>query len=321
MPSGLAALLDDVALIAKAASASVDDVAAAAARTSAKAAGVVIDDTAVTPRFVTGVTPARELPIIFRIAKGSVVNKIAIILPICLLLNALAPWALTPLLMLGGLYLSFEGAEKVWEFFSGHNEEAEEKAAAKDENTLVRGAITTDLILSAEIMVISLNEVATRSFWMELVVLIVVAFVVTAMVYGAVAVLVKMDDVGLKLSAGENAFRKRLGQGLVTAMPKVLHTISIIGMFAMLWVGGHILLVGANELGWHAPYELVHGWAHHVAHLGGFVEWLVETLCSLVVGLAVGAIIVVVLHFTPRRKAKAPEGAHDAEGKPATSDE
>ena len=156
---------------------------------------------------------------------------------------------------------------------------------------------------------------------MQLVVLIVVAFVVTAMVYGAVAVLVKMDDVGLKLSAGENAFRKRLGYGLVTAMPKVLHTISIIGMFAMLWVGGHILLVGANELGWHAPYELVHGWAHHVAHLGGFVEWLVETLCSLVIGLAVGAIIVVVLHFTPRRKAKAPEGAHDTEGKPATSDE
>lgn len=230
MPSGLAALLDDVALIAKAASASVDDVTAAAARTSAKAAGVVIDDTAVTPRFVAGVTPARELPIIFRIAKGSVVNKIAIILPICLLLNALAPWALTPLLMLGGLYLSFEGAEKVWEFFSGHNEEAEEKAAAKDENTLVRGAITTDLILSAEIMVISLNEVATKSFWMQLVVLIVVAFVVTAMVYGAVAVLVKMDDVGLKLSAGENAFRKRLGQGLVTAMPKVLHTISILSL-------------------------------------------------------------------------------------------
>ena len=299
MPSGLAALLDDVALIAKAASASVDDVAAAAARTSAKAAGVVIDDTAVTPRFVAGVTPARELPIIFRIAKGSVVNKIAIILPICLLLNALAPWALTPLLMLGGLYLSFEGAENTW----------------------VRGAITTDLILSAEIMVISLNEVATKSFWMQLVVLIVVAFVVTAMVYGAVAVLVKMDDVGLKLSAGDNAFRKRLGHGLVTAMPKVLHTISIIGMFAMLWVGGHILLVGANELGWHAPYELVHGWAHHVAHLGGFVEWLVETLCSLVIGLAVGAIVVVVLHFIPRRKAKAPEGVHDAEGRPATSDE
>jgi hypothetical protein len=136
-----------------------------------------------------------------------------------------------------------------------------------------------------------------------------------------------MDDVGLKLSAGDNAFRKKLGHGLVAAMPKVLHTISIIGMFAMLWVGGHILLVGANELGWHAPYELVHGWAHHVAHLGGFVEWLVETLCSLVIGLAVGAIIVVVMHFIPRRKAKTPEDAHDAkaaetaQGKPATSDE
>ncbi|MDO4631444.1 MAG: DUF808 family protein, partial [Corynebacterium sp.] len=186
MPSGLAALLDDVALIAKTASASVDDVAAAAARTSAKAAGVVIDDTAVTPRFVKGVTPARELPIIFRITKGSLFNKIIIILPICLILNALAPKALTPLLMMGGIYLSFEGAEKVWEFIFGHNKEAEEEAAAKDENTLVRAAITTDLILSAEIMVISLNEVSTQDFWMQLGVLLTVAVVVTVAVYGTV---------------------------------------------------------------------------------------------------------------------------------------
>lgn len=302
MPSGLAALLDDVALIAKTASASVDDVAAAAARTSAKAAGVVIDDTAVTPRFVKGVTPARELPIIFRITKGSLFNKIIIILPICLILNALAPKALTPLLMMGGIYLSFEGAEKVWEFIFGHNKEAEEEAAAKDENTLVRAAITTDLILSAEIMVISLNEVSTQDFWMQLGVLLTVAVVVTVAVYGTVALLVKMDDIGLKLSAGDNPVWKKIGHGLVTAMPKVLNTISIIGMFAMLWVGGHILLVGAHELGLHAPYEFVHGLARHVEPWGGFAQWVVETFCSLIIGLVLGAIVVVIMHMLPGKK-------------------
>lgn len=301
MPGGLAALLDDVALIAKTAAASVDDVAAAAAKTSAKAAGVVIDDAAVTPRFVEGVTPARELPIIWRIAKGSLFNKLVIILPVALLLNAIAPWALTPILMIGGVYLSFEGAEKVWEMVSGHQHEAEERAGAKDEKTLVKGAITTDLILSAEIMVISLNEVADQPLWMEAAVLIAVAFGVTALVYGAVALLVKMDDIGLKLAADGSEAKKSFGRSLVTAMPKVLNVISFIGMFAMLWVGGHILLVGLDELGLHAPYSFVHGMAHHVEHLGGFVVWLVETFFSLIFGIIVGGIVVAIMHLIPRK--------------------
>ena len=164
MPGGLAALLDDVALIAKTASASIDDVAAAAGKTSAKATGIVVDDAAVTPRFVQGVTPARELPIIWRIAKGSLFNKLVIILPVALLLSWLAPWLLNPILMLGGAYLCFEGAEKVWEKISGHedHEEAAVDTGPDAENKLVRGAVTTDLILSAEIMVISLNEVAAE---------------------------------------------------------------------------------------------------------------------------------------------------------------
>ncbi|AEG81331.1 DUF808 domain-containing protein [Corynebacterium ulcerans] len=296
MAGGLAALLDDVALIARAAAANVDDVAAAAAKTSAKAAGVVVDDTAVTPQYVKGVAPARELPIIWRIAKGSIVNKLLIILPIALLLNAIAPGLLTPILMLGGAYLCFEGAEKVWEMISGKQHASEEEAGDKDENTLVRGAITTDLILSAEIMVISLNEVADKSIWMEAAVLITVGIFITAIVYGAVALLVKMDDFGLKLGTRDSAGAKRLGRGLVTAMPKVLNAISVIGMLAMLWVGGHIVVAGLAELGWwHLPHDVIHDLVHRVEHLGKFVRWVVETTCSLIFGLLLGGIIVAVV--------------------------
>ena len=298
MPGGLAALLDDIALIAKTASASVDDVAAAAAKTSAKAAGVVIDDAAVTPRFVEGVSPARELPIIWRIAKGSMFNKLVLILPIALLLNTVAPWLLTPILMLGGAYLCFEGAEKVWELISGHSHQQEEEGP-KDEKSLIRGAITTDLILSAEIMVISLNEVAQESLARQAAILVIVAIGVTVAVYGAVGFLVKMDDVGLKMVASNKA--PAFGRGLVQAMPKILTVISFIGMFAMLWVGGHILLVGADTLGWHAPYGFVHDVAHTAEHLGGFVVWLIDTFFALIAGLIVGGIIAVIAHFIPRK--------------------
>lgn len=301
MAGGLTALLDDVALIARTAAANVDDVAAAAAKTSAKAAGVVVDDAAVTPRFVQGVQPARELPIIWRITKGSLFNKIVIILPVALLLNAIAPWALTPILMLGGIYLCFEGAEKVLELFTGQKH-AEKEAGAKDEDTLVRGAITTDLILSAEIMAISLNEVADQPLWMEASVLLLVALGVTFGVYGTVALLVKMDDIGLRLAGRESSVAQTFGRGLVNAMPKVLNAIAFIGMFAMLWVGGHILLVGFDELGWHAPYEFVHTMVHHVEHLGGFVSWSTETFFSLLFGLIVGGIVVAIMHLLPTKK-------------------
>ena len=283
MPGGLAALLDDVALIAKTASASIDDVAAAAGKTSAKATGIVVDDAAVTPRFVQGVTPARELPIIWRIAKGSLFNKLVIILPVALLLSWLAPWLLNPILMLGGAYLCFEGAEKVWEKISGHedHEEAAVDTGPDAENKLVRGAVTTDLILSAEIMVISLNEVAAEPLAMRTIVLIIVAIGITALVYGVVGL---------------------LGRGMVAAMPRLLNIIAVIGTFAILWVGGHIIVSGLDQLGWHTPHDIIHHATHAVHHLGGFAEWLVDTFCSLIVGSIVGAVIVGVMHLLPFRK-------------------
>lgn len=302
MPGGLAALLDDVAAIAKFAAANMDDVAAAAGKTSVKAAGVVVDDTAVTPRYVTGVTPARELPIIWRITKGSLINKLVFILPAALALSVFAPWALTPLLMLGGTYLCYEGAEKVIEMFQGkHDDSPAASEGAQSEDKLVRGAITTDFILSAEIMVISLNAVTDLSLTMRAMVLVVVAIAITLGVYGFVGVLVKMDDVGLRLAKGKTSGAKKFGNLLVKGMPKVLAAIAFIGTFAMLWVGGHIMVAGVAELGWHAPHDIVHHLVEAVAGAGGFVKWCVETLCSLIFGLIWGIIIVGILHLVPRK--------------------
>ncbi len=260
MPGGLAALLDDIAALARLAAASVDDVAAAAGRASTKAAGVVVDDAAVTPRYVTGLDPSRELPIIRKIATGSIRNKLLFILPAILVMSQWLPWALTPLLMLGGTYLSFEGAEKIWEKLSGHHppDKPAVDTGGKQEDQVVSGAVRTDFILSTEIMVIALNEVRDESLLARAVILVVVAFAITALVYGAVALIVKTDDIGMHLAAGDSEGSQRFGRGLVKAMPKVLAALSTIGIIAMLWVGGHILLVGAGELGWHAPYDLVH---------------------------------------------------------------
>ncbi len=308
MAGGLVALLDDVALIARTAASSLDDVAAAAGRTSVKAAGVVVDDAAVTPRYVAGVTPARELPMIWRITKGSLINKLVIILPIALLLSWIAPWALTPILMVGGTYLCFEGAEKVLGRLLGH---AKKDTPARDqgagaEDALVKGAITTDLILSAEIMVISLNEVATEPMIFRAMVLVVVAIGITALVYGAVALLVKMDDIGLHMveRGGSGA---GFGRGLVTAMPKVLTAISVIGTFAMLWVGGHILVVGLAEFNVTWPYDFIHG--AEVAVGGGVLGWVVNTFFSLIVGLIWGAVIVAVIEGIKKALGR---GGHDA---------
>ena len=241
--------------MARLAAASVDDIGAAAGRATAKAAGVVIDDTAVTPQYVHGITADRELPMIKRIAIGSLRNKLLFILPAALLLSQFAPWLLTPILMLGATYLCYEGAEKVWARIRGHDTHAAPiaTAGADSEKQMTSSAIRTDFILSAEIMVIALNEVAEQSFWPRLIILVVVALVITAAVYGVVAVIVKMDDVGLSLAQRSSQFAQKFGRGLVTAMPKVLSTLSTVGTVAMLWVGGHILLVGTNTLGWHAP--------------------------------------------------------------------
>jgi len=306
---GLVALLDDVAALAKLAAASVDDIGAAAGRAGAKAAGVVVDDTAVTPRYVQGFTAERELPVIKRIAKGSLRNKLLFILPAAMLLSQFADWLLTPLLMLGGIYLCFEGAEKIWEKVSGHQHEKGDGPAlltgTEQESAMVSGAIRTDFILSAEIMVISLNEVASEPFLSRLMILIVVAFAITALVYGVVGLIVKMDDVGLRLAARPGGLAPGIGRGLVQGMPKLLALLSTVGIAAMLWVGGHILLVGLDDIGWSGPYDLVHHAEEAVADaigvLQGLVAWLVNTGASAILGVAVGALVIVVMHALPRR--------------------
>ncbi|MEU8236562.1 DUF808 domain-containing protein [Actinoplanes sp. NPDC048967] len=305
MAGGLVALLDDVAVLARAAAASIDDVGAAAAKAGAKAAGVVIDDAAVTPQYVRSLAAEREVPIIKRIALGSLRNKFLIILPAVLLLSQFVPWLLTPILMLGGAYLCYEGAEKVWAKIAHHEAHGAGDGAAPDEKTLVSGAVRTDLILSAEIMVIALNEVIDEPFWSRLAILAVVAVVMTVLVYGAVALIVKMDDAGLRLAERSGALAT-FGRGLVRAMPLVLTGLTVLGTAAMLWVGGHILLVGTDELGLHWLYGAVHH-VEEAAHdaagvLGGLVGWLVNTVFSAILGLIVGALIVAVMTVTVHRR-------------------
>jgi predicted DNA repair protein MutK len=318
--AGLAALLDDVAVLARAAAASVDDVALAAAKAGSKAAGVVIDDAAVTPQYVRGLAAERELPIIKRIALGSLRNKFLIILPVILVLSQFVPWLLTPLLMIGGGYLCYEGAEKVWARIAHRGVHGQGEQRQPDEKTLVSGAIRTDLILSAEIMVISLNEVTDEPFLSRMAILVIVAVAMTVLVYGVVGLIVKMDDVGLRLAERPGQAVARFGRGLVKAMPRVLTVLTVVGTAAMLWVGGHILLVGADELGLHVLYELVHHLeeATHDATgaLGGLVGWLVNTAASAVVGLIVGAVIVAVMSVTFHRTKSADAGT---QAEPASS--
>ncbi|HEY0111596.1 MAG TPA: DUF808 domain-containing protein [Allosphingosinicella sp.] len=309
MPSGLAALLDDVAAITKLAAASIDDVGAAAGRAGVKAAGVVVDDTAVTPRYVTGFTPERELPIIWRIAKGSLRNKLLILLPAALALSALLPWAITPLLMLGGAYLCFEGAEKVWEAIAGDKhslaEDAAELNSEEHERQMVAGAVRTDFILSAEIMAIALAEVADEAFVSRAAILAVVAVAITMGVYGLVGLIVKMDDIGLHLAERRNPGSRALGRGLVHAMPRLLALLSLVGIAAMIWVGGGIVVHGLEEFGLGAPAHILHDAGEAAGHAlpaaSGFVEWAVTAAGSGLIGLAIGAVIVAVHHKLSRK--------------------
>lgn len=303
MSGGLVALLDDVAALARIAAASVDDVAAGAAKASAKAAGVVIDDAAVTPQYVSGADPSRELPMIKKIFWGSLRNKLLIILPALLLVSAFVPWAIPFILMLGGTYLCYEGAEKVWHKIRGQHDAHEDEPAVERgpeaETKVVKGAITTDFILSCEIMVISMNEVAAENLWLRAFILVLVALVITVAVYGAVGLIVKMDDIGLHLTTKDSPRSKRFGELLVRGMPAVLAAITLIGTIAMLWVGGHIMLQGAYDLGWHAPYDLVHTLEHpfaEIAVVGGFLAWLVNTLCSAIVGIVWGLLVMAIVH-------------------------
>lgn len=313
MATGLVALLDDIAGITKLAAASLDDVSAAAGKAGAKAAGVVVDDTAVTPRYVTGFTPDRELPIIAKIARGSLFNKLVILLPAAMALSALAPFAITPLLMLGGAFLCFEGAEKLIEVIRPHGAGEEELHLALEsaelERQKVAGAVRTDFILSAEIMAIALAEVAEQSLVMQAVTLALVAVAITVAVYGAVGLIVKMDDIGLHLARRSSALVRGIGRGLVRGMPILMQALSGIGIAAMIWVGGGIVVHGLHEL------HLVEAIPHLVDQAGnlgagllgfapGFGRWLGGAVASGVFGVALGALIAGAIHLLPRRKGK-----------------
>lgn len=295
MSGGLIALLDDIATLAKATASSLDDIAAGATKASSKAVGVVIDDTAVTPQYVAGLDPSRELPIIKKIARASLINKLAIILPLALLLTWLAPWMLPILLLLGGSFLSFEGAEKLLvklHLFPEHSHEDAPAATSAEEleKDIVSSASRTDLILSAEIILISLANVNADSNTVRIGIMIAVAFFMTFFVYGLVALLVKMDDFGLHLSKRQGPLAA-LGRGIVTIMPKVFSIIGIVGTVAMLWVGGHIVITSVSDLGLSLLHELVEHAMTSVERFGGAATWTMETALSGVFGLAWGALV------------------------------
>jgi predicted DNA repair protein MutK len=311
MPSGLIALLDDVATIAKLAATSLDDVAGAAGKAGTKAAGVVIDDTAVTPRYVTGLAPERELPIIGKIAWGSLKNKILFLLPAALLLTAFAPFLTTPLLMLGGAYLAFEATEKIIEkLLHEHEHEEQLVDAMADPRDLeamqVKGAIRTDFILSAEIMAIALASLEHLTLLTTAIALVVVAIAITVGVYGVVALIVKLDDIGLHMAERRNRSTRAIGNALVHLVPRLLSALSAIGTAAMLWVGGGILLHGLEELRLIDPVaHFIHDLAHRASAatggLGGLVGWLITAVAGAIVGLLVGGIIAaIVRRFTKR---------------------
>jgi predicted DNA repair protein MutK len=308
MASGLAALLDDIAAIAKLAAASLDDVAGAAGKAGSKAVGVVVDDTAVTPSYAVGFTPDRELPIVWKIAVGSLRNKFFFLLPGALLLSAFAPWAITPILMIGGAYLCYEAAEKIFEAFVTHEavDTVEEMALSSPdlEKEKVAGAIRTDLILSGEIMAIALASVADRPLMIQAASLAMVGLVITAGVYGVVGLIVKMDDIGLHLAQRPSRATAALGRGMVKGMPKVLEGLTIIGTAAMLWVGGGIIVHGLEHFHW-TPIpvwvEALSHWAAAAPGVGAITGWLAFATGSAVVGLVVGGIVAASLHLVPKR--------------------
>jgi predicted DNA repair protein MutK len=308
MATGLLALLDDVAAIAKLAAASLDDVAAQTAKAGTKAAGVVIDDAAVTPTYVVGLSPERELPIIGKIALGSLRNKLLFLLPAALLLGFFAPWSITPLLMLGGLYLCYEGAEKLYEVVMPHSAHQHEAAVSGTldpvalENQKVSGAIRTDFILSAEIMALTLASVSLSNIYTQAAVLASVGILITVLVYGVVALIVKADDVGLALSKSSLGTLKLVGRGLVVGVPFLLKILAMIGTAAMLWVGGSILVHGIAEFGFHGPEHLIDVMATSVAaasiSLAGVLHWIATSAAQAVLGIFAGAVTIVVVQIS-----------------------
>ncbi|CAN5231865.1 DUF808 domain-containing protein [soil metagenome] len=321
MASGLAALLDDVAGIAKIAAASLDDVAGAAGKAGTKAVGVVVDDTAVTPGYAMGFTPDRELPIVWKIAMGSFRNKLIFLLPGAMLLSAFAPWAVTPILMVGGSYLAYEATEKIIEAFGHHtiaDDVADMALSSKDlEAEKVRGAIRTDLILSAEIMAIALGNVAEHPLAIQAAALAIVAVGITIGVYGVVGLIVKMDDIGLHLAQRKVRWVRWFGRGLVKAMPPTMAGLAALGTADRLGVGGGILVHGLDHFGLNVIPDLVHAgahWAGQVPGVGAVTGWMATAAGSAVVGIAVGAVLVAVMavvnKIRPGKAGKASKAKH-----------
>lgn len=358
MSTGLIALLDDIVGLAKVAAASLDDAAAQATRAGAKAAGVVIDDAAVTPRYLVGFAASRELPIVARIAAGSLKNKLLYLLPAALLLSMVAPAVITPLLMLGATYLCYDGTEKVYEALWPHSADGHEVvvgAARQDtrsfEDTKVRAAIQTDFILSAEIMAITLSTLPETTFWLQAIILAVVGTALTALVYGGVALIVKADDVGVALASSERPvsglfslirplrppspptgadrvvrpLTRTLGRGLVLGMPGLLRVLSVVGTAAMIWVGGGIILHGMEEYGLTAPGHLLHEAAvaagGALPAMTGLVEWVVSAAGAGVIGLLVGAVLIPVVEYIAAPALKGLKGISGKRRREAASED
>lgn len=320
MSVGLLALLDDVAGLVKVAAASLDDVAGQAAKAGVKAAGAVIDDAAVTPNYVTGFSADRELPIVGKIAWGSIKNKLLFLLPAALLLSLFAPWLITPLLMIGGAYLCYEGAEKIFHALRPHDAEAHEAGletvavgAQSLEDQKVAGAIQTDFILSAEIMTIILSAIDVENFWSRAAILAVAGIGITVAVYGAVALIVKGDDFGVWTARNaRTGFGRAFGRGLVSFMPVFMQILSVIGTAAMTWVGGSIIVHGLYEFGFTWPEHVVEGAAHWaeaaVPAIAGFTGWLATAGVDFVFGIALGALMIPVVGYVLAPALKAANG-------------
>lgn len=303
--------MDDISALVKASAASLDDIPAQIAKTTGKVSGIVIDDTAVTPKYVVGLDPSRELSIIFQIAKKSLINKLLILSPAALLLGYFAPWAITPILMLGGAYLCFEGYEKVHSIFSKHPPVHPEAEAVKVitpeelEKQRVTGAVRTDIILSAEIIAIAYSEVAGEPVLNQMMVLLAVAIFITVAVYGFVGLIVKADDFGVHLA--QEKFRpatRKFGRGIVTFMPHFLTVLSYVGTAAMLWVGTEIIAHGIPFTS-HLLHELELAFATMPA-----LGWLIKALACGVAGVAIGffvAMLVDLLKKAFSKKKEAPE--------------
>ena len=295
MASSLLILLDDIATI-------LDDVAVMSKMAEKKTAGVLGDDLALNAQQVSGVRTDRELPVVWAVAKGSFVNKL-ILVPAALLISVVAPWLITPLLMIGGLFLCYEGVEKVLHRLHHKKAKTEEEASqelaaietdmATFEKDKVKGAIRTDFILSAEIVVISLGTVAAATFSTKVMVLSVIAILMTVGVYGFVAMIVKIDDLGLYLTQQASSFKQTIGRGLLAFAPKLMKTLTIVGTIAMFLVGGGIISHGVPLL--HHFTEGSVDYAEHIPTVGSIVGALTPTLINLVIGFVAGLIVLAIV--------------------------